>query len=381
MISVRGAPFCGDQTIAKVSLRLSGLTEGRFYLLGDQLAGELTIIPHRDIQLQRINFQLDFIIRGNRGKADMRAARAGLLVPDMLKGGKSYRFPVRIPHYFSRPGFKGKHLVSYYRLNVFLDYDPKQFDRSFTDRIIQTFSDVPQHGSSFEIPVRYGMGTYRVAPRKLPIRLVDLGPLMKPTFILPFIFLCWIMGIAFMTARPEDMLVMPVLVLVLFAVWLLLRLSTFQMTPMEIKPLRDGQLRLRILDRGNDQLKGAMVGYRLLECYMVRNGKSESKKKSIYLEKEFSFAEVARREEHLYEAVLPWPEAELPTTGGNSSVWYEWAVFLKVPNPMFGDVQEKSWPLSVTWERLRLIPLTEEELKLEDLDRLKMKQLARLNWD
>ena len=378
MISVRGVPFSGDQTIAKVSLRLSGLTEGRFYLLGDQLVGELTIVPQEDIQLRRISLQLNFVIRGNREKADMQAATMGLPVPDILKGGQPYRFPVRIPHRFSRPGFHGNHLVSYWRLNVFLDYDAKQFGQSFVERVTQVFTAEPRHGTSFEIPVRYGKGTYRVAPKELPVRLFDLPSFMKQVHIFPFIILCWITVVALMRAGTEDVLAIPILALVVFTAWLLIRLSTFQMTPMEIKPLRDGQLRLRILDRGNDQFKGAMVGYRLLECYMVSNGKSESEKKRIYLEKEFSFTEVARREEHLYEVVLPWPGAGLPTTGGNNRIWYEWAIFLKIPNPLFDGMQEKSWPVTVSWERLRLVQPTAEELALEELEVLKLKELERV---
>jgi hypothetical protein len=373
MIPVTGFPFSGDQPKAKVELRLSGLTDGQYYLLGDHLTGEIIITPQQDIQLRSISVRLDYLIKGKLDTALVRAATVHLRTPDVLKGGQATKFPVRINYYFPRVSYKGQNLVSYWRLNVFLDYDNAQFGPSFVERVSNVFTGEQRHGTSFEVWVKYGKGTYVVAPQELPIGLIDFSALFLPIALFIGFSAIGAIGRDF-----QDWLVMPLFFLVLFIGWLFVRLSTFQMTPMEIKPLRDGQLRLRILDRGNGQLKKAIVGYRLLERCVVKNGEHESTEVNTVYRKSFPFEEVSRREGHLYEALLPWPEIDLPTSGVSGRVGYDWEVFLLVPNPLTGGMHDKSWPIKVGWERLRLELPTPEELKQEELEVLKLKELEHL---
>jgi hypothetical protein len=369
------APYAynGDQAKAEVGLGLSGLTAGEFYLLGDRLEGEITVVPLKDMALKYVVLQLDYVMEGALETATIKAKRIHLPTPDTLKKGQLYRVPVKMDYRFPRPSYKGQSLNSYWRLRVILDYDGRQYDQSFISKVSQVFTGDPRHGTSFEILVKYGKGAYVVAPQELPTDLIESSSFLTFGFLTPFIF-----SIVAIAAGEPGWWVMAVLILVVFICWLLVRLSIFQMTPMEIQPLRDGQLRLRILDRGNDQLKDATIGYRFLEHAVVKNGgKETTERKTLYLEI-FPFREVSRREEYFYEAILPWPEKDLPTSGISGRIGYEWEVFLLMPNPLTGGMHEKSWPVEVGWEKFRLAPPTTEELEQEELEVLKLKELERL---
>ncbi|MFK8160850.1 MAG: SoxR reducing system RseC family protein [Lewinella sp.] len=378
MIAQTPFGYTGDQAKAEVGLQLSGLTEGEFYLLGDRLEGEVMVNTLKDMVVRKITLQLDYLIRGEQETATIKAKVIDLPTPETLIGGQLYRFPVKMNYRFSRPSYKGEHLNSYWRLKVILDYDLGQYDQSFIKKVSQAFTGDPRHGTAFEVWVRNGKGTYVVAPQELPIELIEASSFLTAAFMLPFIFMVAFLAAGSVGRNFEDWLVMSLLLLVAFIGWLLLRLSTFQMTPMEIKPLRDGQLRLRILDRGNDQLKNATVGYRLLECYVVKESDNEYERKRTRFKKAFPFSEVSRQKEHLYEALLPWPIIDLPTTGKSGRVGYEWEVFIQLPNPLTGGTHEKSWPIDVSWEQFRLAPPTPEELEQEELEVLKLKELEHL---
>lgn len=365
--------YTGDQAKAEVGLGLSGLTAGGFYLLGDRLEGEITVVPLKDMELKNIVLQLDYVMEGALESATINAKRIHLPTSEILKSRELYRFPVKLNYRFSRPSYKGQSLNSYWRLRVFLDYDGGQYDQSFISKVSQVFTGDPRHGTSFEILVKYGKGVYVVAPQELPIDLIEASSFLAFGFLAPFIF-----SIAAIAAGEPGWWVMAVLILVVFICWLLVRLSIFQMTPMEIQPLRDGQLRLRILDRGNDQLKDATIGYRFLEHAVVKNGDHETtERKTLYLEI-FPFKEVSRREEYFYEAILPWPENDLPTSGISGRIGYEWEVFLLMPNPITGGMHEKKWPIEVSRELFRLAAPTEEEQEREGLEILKLKELEYL---
>lgn len=380
MIPVNGSPFCGDQQKAKVTLRLAGLTDGKYYVLGDELAGELTVIPAADMQLSRITLQLEFLTKGVWELEAIKAKTIHLPVPQMLRKGQVHKFPVRIPYRFSRAGYQGEHLKSFWRLNVLLDADPARAGQSFVGRALKVVSREEWHGTSFRISVRYGKGTLRASPRALPMSIVDRVPaltLKRLSWMFP--------AVGFFTylaldgrINPDDAYVILVFLLIVALVWLIVRLSIFQLTPMELRPLRDGQLRLRILDRGNNSLKKAVIGYRLLECYTTKRENEPAQRKTTRYQKELPLAEVARREEYYYEAVLPWPETDLPVTGKSGSAGYEWEVFIQLPNPLTGGTHEKSWPINVSWEQFRLAPPTAEELEQEALEELKLKELERL---
>jgi hypothetical protein len=365
--------YTGDQAKAEVGLGLLGLTTGGFYLLGDRLEGEITVVPLKDMALKYVVLQLDYVMEGALETATINAKRIHLPMSKTLKGGELYRFPVKLDYRFPRPSYKGKSLNSYWRLRVFLDYDGRQYDQSFISKVSQVFTGDPRHGTSFEIWVKYGKGAYVVAPQELPTDLIESSSFLMFGFLTPFIF-----SIAAIAAGEPGWWVIAVLILVVFICWLLVRLSIFQMTPMEIQPLRDGQLRLRILDRGNDQLKGAMIGYRFLEHFVEKNGDHETAEKKTLYRKIYPFGEVSRREEYFYEAILPWPETDLPTSGISGRIGYEWEVFLLMPNPLTGGMHEKSWPIEVSRELFRLAPPTEEELEQEGLEVLKLKELEYL---
>jgi hypothetical protein len=379
MIPVQGFPFSGDQPKANVSLQLAGLTDGQFYVLGDRLEGELTVTPQEDRQLRGIVFRLEYLMKGKWETAILRPKTITLPVPEVLKGGQQSKFVIRIPdYYFQRPSYKGEHLNCHWRLNVFLENAPAKNEKSFVSKELKVDSLEQRHGTSFEILVRYGKGAYRVAPKELPIGLIGLSAPSKGIFLLIFISAMWFSGAGIGPILQDGWPVMLILALVVLMIWLVVRLSTFQMTPMEVKPLRDGQLRLRILDRGNNQLEKAIVGYRILECYETLVGGNATQKKSNCFQKTFPFAEVSRREEHLYEAVLPWPDIDLPTTGLNGIGEFEWEVFLQLPNPLTGGMHEKSWPIEVTWEQFRLAPPTAEELEQNELETMELRELALL---
>lgn len=380
MIPVPGFHIGGHKPKANASLRLAGLADGKHYVQGDQIEGELSIIPEEDILLNRITFELAFIIRGGGMTATMNTETYSLSVPEMLEKRQVYKFPVQVPYHFSRPSFFGKFLNSFWELKVSLDYGPGQDNQSFVKRVLNVTSLGQRDSTSFKILVKHGKGTYQATKRELPIGFFDTFPLPSMNTIswtLPFLF-----SLAFLIVdgriNLDYLQVILLSLLVVATVWLVFRLNIFQMTPMELLPFRDGELRLRILDRGNDQMKKAIVGYRLLEYYLSISEGKETQKKEIHIENTFPLSEVARQEDCFYKAVLPWPEIDLPLTGGDKGLGYEWEVFIQVPNPLTGGLHEKSWPIKVGWEQFRLTPPTAEELEQEGLEVLKLKELEHL---
>ncbi len=82
---------------------------------------------------------------------------------------------------------------------------------------------------------------------------------------------------------------------------------------------------------------------------------------------------MARRKDHLYEAVLPWPKQGLPpTVTTQEGLGFAWELFLEMSHPL-GGTQEVTWPLTVDWEPFRLPKDKETPLLLKHLSEEKVK--------
>jgi hypothetical protein len=151
-----------------------------------------------------------------------------------------------------------------------------------------------------------------------------------------------------------------------------LRLTSFKMTPMEIKPLRDGRLRVHYLNRGKNHFKRSFIGIRLKESYVtIDSNKQLSYKSAIIHEDRYRLDSLTRPLDHLNEVVIPWPlieGIEYPSTYQNESQGYMWELFLAVPGLVLGDYNEIKWPIQVDWEQLHTSPPSPHELEEEKLE-------------
>lgn len=367
MKSIGGSSISGDKFKATVQLEMEGLTRDNYYVLGDQLKGRVLITPKYDMEVRSVKGVLEYVVSGSR-KTSTRPVRVGQLKGSTsLRAGKAISIPLRITHEFEVQNYTGKYLKGYWRLSVYIDYDQDQYKRPLTEKLLDSFKD-SRHGTAFTIPVRSGKGSYRVQARSLPIDFLDKNYFGYLAFILG---VGMIAGINIITSAPAASVwpalqIALVATLVLTVIWHFIRLDSFQMTPLELQPLRDGQVRFRALDRGNGQLDKAALGYRLNELHVVKSGKSESVQRTTVFKKTEQFADVAHRKAHLYEASLPWPAQKMiPTTNIQEGIGFEWEVFLRINN------QEVSWPVKVGWEPFRL-PKETEHLKLKDLEKVKL---------
>lgn len=370
MKSIGGSSISGARLRISVRLEMDDLTNGSHYVLGDQLTGRLFIKPQQDLNLNSVYATLEYVVKGSR-RTTKRIARHGRLRGIMeMTGGVEYIIPLRLLHEFEVQNYTGKYLRGYWRLTVYIDYDLNQYKRPITEKLIDSFKD-NRHGTAFSIPVRAGKGSYQVRGKALPIDFLDKKFFGYLAFILG---VGTIAGFNIISSVPTAS-VWPALqlafvaTLLLTVIWHFIRLDSFQMTPFELQPLRDGQMRFRALDRGNGQLDKATIGYRLNELHVVKSGKSESVKRTAVYEKAERFADVAHRKAHLYEASLPWPDHKvIPTTVVQEGIGFSWEVFLRINN------QEVSWPVTVGWEPFRLPKEMTEHLKLKDLEEVKVRE-------
>lgn len=357
------------------TLDLEGLSVDKTYVVGDRLAGKLTFTPKRDLTILTTNGELSYVVKGKAQTTTVKAHSVKLLPYRELKAGEVSEIDLTIPFHFGRPNFKGVRLNNFWSFTVLILREIPKDERSILQLLPGRDKKLMQ--VDFTIPVAAGKGSFRVKPRPLEIPLIDGQVVGIGAFLTLGIMIA--LGIIVPEPGVSNGLFFALALMGLLGIILyhFLQLSSFKMTPMEIKPLRDGKIRIRYLNRGKNHLNKAYIGIRLKERYVVEDSNDNySRKASVIHEKRYKLSEVARPLDHLNEVSIPWPElpnGTFPTSYGYKDQGYEWEVFMATSGLVIGGLNEISWPIRVDWERMRLTLPTQQELQEEKLE---LKELA-----
>ncbi|SEQ69673.1 hypothetical protein [Neolewinella agarilytica] len=356
-------------------LELEGLSADKTYVIGDRLKGKLTFTPKRNLTILSMRGELSYVVKGNAQTDKILAHREKLLPYRELKAGETCEIDLLIPFHFGRPNFKGGRLDNFWSFTVLIIREIPKDERTILQLI--PGMDKKMMEANFIIPVAAGKGSFKVKAQPLPIQLIS-GEVIG---IGSFLTLGLMVALGFIMPEPGVsnglFFVLALMGLLGIILYHFLHLSNFKMTPMEIKPLRDGKIRIRYLNRGKNHLNRAYIGIRLKEHYIVEDSNNNySRKSSVLHENRYKLGEIARPLDHLNEATIPWPElpnGTFPTSYGYQDQGYEWEVFLAASGLVIGGLNEISWPIRVDWERMRLTVPTTQELAEEKLE---LKELA-----
>ena len=277
-------------------------------------------------------------MRGKTQTNKILAHREKLLPYQELKVGEACEIDLLIPFHFGRPNFKGENLNNCWSLTLLIVREIPKDERSLLQLL--PGRDKKLMEANFTIPVAAGKGSYRVKPRPLEIPLIDgqvIGVGISLSFGLMIAVGMWQNNTAVMRETYMTIALASLLGIILYH---FLQLSSFKMTPMEIKPLRDGKIRIRYLNRGKNHLNKAYIGIRLKERYVIEDSNdNRSRRFSILHEKRYKLKEVARPLDHLNEVTIPWPEfpnGTFPTSYGYQDQGYEWEIFLAASGLVVG---------------------------------------------
>jgi len=377
MLTLQGKRTNETPSGISLALSLSGLTDGRHYVIGDQVKGTLNITTDRERINPNLTLHLSYVLSSEMKHSKTKANILHLEKKEKLQQGIATSYEIAIPFHFGRTNFRGHKLHSYWELTVELDHHLPKKQRSIVDQLLA--NSTQQYTYSFKIPVQYGKGIYSTETKELSIPFFNNLVIGGITFATAVFMLLLTLPRFGLEKSFYFYLAMGILALLTIISYHLIRLASFKMTPMEIKPLRDGKIRIQYLNRGKGHWDDAEVGLRLKEKRLAKNADGKlDLGEGLLFEKKTSLAKSSRPLGHLNELILPWPDQidEFPTSYKLGTPkyphGYEWEVFLTTPIPFFGGNKEISWPINVTWERMRTTPpsphqLEEEKLELREL--------------
>ena len=359
------------------SVNVTGMRDG-YYEVGDVLEGELVLRAKRDVRVRSVTVRLDYLLASSENTRTLPAAVLPVTVgPEVIRQGETRRFPLRSSVRFGRISFKGALLKNVWQLMVDVQLNDGRPSQNLFDKFIDPRTRRDRQFVGFGVPVRYSRGAYRVAERDLRVPLLS-----EKAWLWGLVGFVAVALFTFVPANHDYDLELLfggwLTVLTLTLIYQFVYLNTFQATPLEVLPRRDGALRLRLLDRGNDVFAKASVGYRVREHAVVREGGEVVQKKTTVFHQKYRFRNVARRHEQFHDILLPWPERDLPTSFKTGQTGYEWELFLSKPNPLTGVDFVVRWPLRVTRENFRLTPPTEAEKAAEAEEVLELRELSEL---
>lgn len=376
MQSIIGQILSGNGYLVSTSIVLAGMDDGGYYQVGDDVKGEIKIIPRKDIKVHRLFLSLEYVLESSARSSMRHQTSLKLEENANLNGDTERTIPFHLPVELHQPSADGVHLKGYWRITIRLHYDLVDGSPDSLLGLQGAFRVQKPQVSTFPFPVRFGQGNYVVQKSYLPIELVNVRTILLGGLVL------FLVAVAGLVLREYGLLTSayingaPLVILLVLLAGHYLRLTVFQMVPMEIAPLRDGQLRLRILDRGNDHLDQAVVGYRVVEaCMDYRNEANSSFARTALLERTFSLKDLMVRKGQFLEAVLPWPDQQVPTNFSYDRNGFEWEFFLRLPKTNLLLSPEMSWPITVGWEPFKLPKKQAKSLELP----LLAKEEIRLN--
>ena len=342
-----------------------------FYHVGDRLEGEVIIMPAKLLEAKHITLELYFVMESATETRRLRAAEIVLSGSKKLIPHVAVRLPFRADNVFGRITSHSPALKSYWEAVVVIE---RPREPSVATRLGKFWNKRAEQRSTFRVPVVYGPGNYRVEAQELPVPLFDSRG--------------WWFGLAAISAAviiplfanksepgggtiPFGLLLFILMVVLIYQY---VYMNRFRATPMEVLPTRDGSLRIRVLDRGDDHFKKAKIGYRLIEEHRLQNNNEYEVKTRTRLERKDIFPRVARPDGAYLTVHLPWVTTNEPTSFRVGHMEYRWELFLQQQNPITGHTLEVKWPLKVSRERFKLIgPPTATE---EEEERLELKDLA-----
>ncbi len=353
-------------------LSLTGLTHNSHYLIGDQLTGQLSIATNRELLNTNISLALSYVLDSELKQEATKAYTFHLKQGIRLQKNLTTTYDVTIPFHLGRANFSGQKLNAFWQLTVMLSHDMLATERTLVEKVFG--SETRKITSTFHIPVHYGKGNYRVKARELPIPFFNNLVIGGTAFVTAglIFFLSLQLGLE-QSFQPYFFTIIFALLVIIF--YHVIRLASFKMTPMKINPLRDGKLRIQYLNRGKGHLEGAKIGLRLKEKRKAKNGNGQlDLGEGLLFEERTPLKSSSRPLGHLNEVIIPFTDRidEFPTSyllgSPKHPHGYEWEVFLTTPIPFFGGNKEISWPINVTWERMRTTLPSSHELEEEKLE-------------
>ncbi|MTB53834.1 hypothetical protein [Lewinella sp. W8] len=335
---------------------------GQDFRVGDQMSGkvDLSNVGKAPIPLMSVNLFLSERVKGPNTSNQVLLSDVTLLQEEKLQSGQRKTLRFEDIGSYAHESFRGKRMSITNRLS--LQLTTSRMSRGALLKRMQNWNTYfgDKLTSNFVVPVKPGVGSYRIDPRPLPARWLP-----SYQFLLPPVGLLFAVGIALglenLSMGTFHLLGVAALLSLIFT-WLW-RISLFRDSPMEIVATPGEAFLVRMLDRGDDSWESIHLGYRVTENYFSDSDSNHRIVTRTLLRKAFPLRDIGRVRGSFIEARLPWPEDFYPTHKYPSGQGFGWEFSLLRKN-FFGHWSEVSWPVKVRWEEL-LPP--EEVLELQPL--------------